>query len=61
MKQGIIRIESRGRIAEIFDRLEKAQEEIYKCYSELTALGVVVFDDEAAGAEGPAPGSPAED
>ena len=30
-----------GRIKEIFDRLTKAQEEIYACYTELAGLGVV--------------------
>ncbi len=29
------------RIQEIFDRLDKAQEEIYKCYADLKELGIV--------------------
>lgn len=53
MREGFIRIESKGKIAEIFGRLERAQEEIYKCYTELQALGVVVFGDEAADGEKP--------
>lgn len=43
-----------GEVANILNRLTKAQEEIYKCYSELEALGVVVIEEEplACGSEG---------
>lgn len=30
-----------GKVKEILDRLQKAQKEIYDCYSELEALGVI--------------------
>ena len=30
-----------GKLAEIFDRLRKAEGEIYRCYNELRDLGVV--------------------
>ncbi len=35
-------------IRNIFDRLEKAQQEIYNCYMELRALGVVVIEEKPA-------------
>lgn len=35
-----------GEVEDILNRLTKAQEEIYKCYSELEALGVVVIEKE---------------
>lgn len=41
-----IRIEiPQGRIKEIMDRLDKAQEEIQDCYCELARLGVVTIKE----------------
>ena len=43
-----IRIEvEQGKIKEVLDRLNKAQEEIYKCYSELQSLGVLTIKEAA--------------
>jgi len=37
-----------GQVEAILERLTKAQEEIYKCYSELENMGVVVIKEETA-------------
>lgn len=43
-----IRIEVEdGKVKEILDRIDKAQEEIYKCYSELQNLGVLTIKEAA--------------
>lgn len=43
-----IRIEIEdGKVKEILDRLDKAQGEIYKCYSELQSLGVLTIKEPA--------------
>lgn len=36
-----------GKVKEIMDRLDKAQEEIYACYAELQNLGVVTITEKA--------------
>lgn len=44
-----IRIEiQEGQVKEILDRLNAAQETIYRCYQELQDLGVVVVKEKAA-------------
>lgn len=43
-----IRIEiEEGKVKEVLDRLSKAQEEIYKCYSELERMGVLTIKESA--------------
>lgn len=43
MTNSLIRIEvPEGKIKEILDRLTKAQETIYQCYTELEDIGVLV-------------------
>ena len=37
-----------GKIEEILNRLNEAQETIYECYAELRNLGVVVIKEKAA-------------
>lgn len=45
MTKNFIRIKCKeGELENIMDRLEKAQKEIYQCYSELEALGVLVIE-----------------
>ena len=47
MKSYAIQIElQKGKVKEIMERLDKAQEEIYRCYSELESLGVVTIKEE---------------
>lgn len=42
MNNFTIRIDvEEGKVKEILDRLTKAQEEIWNCYNELRALGVI--------------------
>lgn len=44
-----IRIEiQEGQVKEILDRLNAAQETIYRCYQELQDLGVAVVKEKAA-------------
>lgn len=46
MYRNLIRIEvPEGRIQEIMDKLNKAQETIYECYSELQNLGVLTIKE----------------
>lgn len=43
MTNYLIRVEvPEGKVKEILDRLTKAQETIYQCYTELESLGVLV-------------------
>ena len=49
MNEYSIRIEIQaGKVKEILDRLNAAQETIYHCYQELQDLGVVVVKEKAA-------------
>lgn len=49
MTGGRIRIEiPEGKIKAIMDEMDQAQETIYRCYSELQNLGVVVIRQDAA-------------
>lgn len=49
MTNFMIRIEIKsGEVEAILDRLTKAQEEIYECYSELKNMGLVVVKEETA-------------
>ena len=49
MTNGLIQIEiPGGKIKAIMDELDQAQETIYRCYSELQDLGVVVIRQDAA-------------
>lgn len=49
MTGGRIRIEiPEGKIKAIMDEMDQAQETIYRCYSELQNLGVVVISQDAA-------------
>ena len=49
MTSSTIRIEiPDGKVRELMERLDRAQEEIYECYSELQRLGVVTVKEETA-------------
>ena len=49
MNEYSVRIEIQaGKVKEILDRLNAAQETIYHCYQELQDLGVVVVKEKAA-------------
>lgn len=49
MTNFMIRIEIKsGEVEAILERLTKAQEEIYECYSELKNMGLVVVKEETA-------------
>ena len=37
----------KGKVQELMERIDRAQEEIYRCYSELRELGVVAIREEA--------------
>lgn len=49
MTNGLIQIEiPEGKLKVIMDELSQAQETIYRCYSQLRDLGVVVIRTDAA-------------
>lgn len=52
-----IRLEvEEGKVKEILDRLQKAQEEIYSCYNELESIGVIKVTAKEKGGNMPAQG-----
>jgi len=49
MTSSLIRIEiPAGKVRELMERIDRAQEEIYECYIELERLGVVTVKEETA-------------
>ena len=49
--RGFIEVDSE-KIEKLFDRIDKAREEIYDCYSELEQIGIVKIKREPANEDG---------